>query len=338
MQTQTKKNTLQEVADFLRGLKKTAVTCHTVPDGDAIGSAVALVYLLRSLGAEAIFCHSEEVPNYLSWLIPNEPLFECPPDYDLLVTDTSRSDRIGVLHEGVHPILLNLDHHEDNPLYGEFNLVDGSAAASAQIVAALYKELGVPLEEKAAEAIYTGVSTDTGGFRFRNVSPAAHELVADLLRAGVVPAEVNDRINRTGTIEQLNIVGASMANAERFGEALVSVVDREDYERTGASELDSKEAIDRLRNVAGVDVVAHLREVEGGTKASLRSESVDVGEIARLFGGGGHRLAAGYTSTKPPREARKELLSVLNGVVYLAESGAGDTRGADILTSPDLLS
>jgi bifunctional oligoribonuclease and PAP phosphatase NrnA len=324
MQAQTKNNTVQEVADFLRGLEKVAVTTHTVPDGDAIGSAVALVYLVRSLGArEAVFCHAEEVPNYLAWLVPNEPLFECPPGYDLLVTDTSRSDRVGVVHEGVQLIRLNLDHHEDNPLYGEFNLVDGSAAASAQIVAALYEELGVPLEKKAAEAIYTGVSTDTGGFRFRNVSPAAHELVADLLRAGVVPAEVNDRINRTGTIEQLNIVGASMANADRFGEALISVVDRGDYERTGTGELDSKEAIDRLRNVAGVEVVAHLREVEGGTKASLRSESVDVGEIARLFGGGGHRLAAGYTASKPPREAREDLLSVLKGVVDLGDDTGG---------------
>jgi phosphoesterase RecJ-like protein len=314
VQAQTKNNVVQEVTDFLKGLEKAAVTTHTVPDGDAIGSAVALVYLLRSLGAkDALFCHAEEVPNYLAWLVPNKPLFECPLGYDLLVTDTSRSD----------PIRLNLDHHEDNPLYGEFNLVDGSAAASAQIVAALYKELDVPLEKKAAEAIYTGVSTDTGGFRFRNVSPAAHELVADLLRAGVVPAEVNDRINRTGTIEQLNIVGASMANAERFGEALISVVDREDYERTGAGELDSKEAIDRLRNVAGVEVVAHLREVEGGTKASLRSEGVDVGELARLFGGGGHRLAAGYTASKPPREAREDLLSVLKGVVDLGDGAGG---------------
>jgi bifunctional oligoribonuclease and PAP phosphatase NrnA len=322
----TKNNTFQEVADFLRSLDKAVVTTHTVPDGDAIGSAVALVYLLRSLSADAVFCHAEEVPNYLGWLVPNEPHFECPPEHDLLVTDTSRSDRVGVVHEGVHPIRLNLDHHEDNPLYGEFNLVDGSAAASAQIVAALYEELGVPMEQGAAEAIYVGVSTDTGGFRFRNVSPAAHELVAELLRAGVVPAEVNDRINRTGTMEQLNIVGASMANADRYGEALISVVDRDDYERTGATELDSKEAIDRLRNVAGVEVVAHLREVEGGTKASLRSESVDVGEIARLFGGGGHRLAAGYTATKKsPREAREDLLAVLKGVVDLGDDigGAG---------------
>jgi phosphoesterase RecJ-like protein len=313
------------VADFLKGLTKAAVTTHTGADGDAIGSAVALVYLVRSLGGEAVFCHAEPVPNYLEWLLPNEPLAECPPDHDLLVVDTSRADRVGVAHEGLHPIRLNLDHHEDNPLYGEFNLVDAKAAASAQIIARLYEELGVPLEKRTAEAIYTGVSTDTGGFRFRNVSPEAHELVADLLRVGVVPAEVNDRINRTGTVQQLNIVGISMANADRYGEAIVSVVDKYDYERTGATELDSKESIDRLRSVAGVEVVAHLREIEGGTKASLRSESVDVGEIARHFGGGGHRLAAGYTTLKPPREAREELLAALNGIVNLGDGigGAG---------------
>jgi bifunctional oligoribonuclease and PAP phosphatase NrnA len=318
-------NTAREVADFLRSLDKVAVTTHVGADGDAIGSAAALVYLVRSLGAEARFCHTEEVPNYLRWLLPDEPLVECPPDHHLLVVDTSRPDRIGVPHEGVHPVRLNLDHHEDNPFYGELNIVDHEVAASAQIVASLYAELGVPLDVRSAEAIYAGLSTDTGGFRFRNVSPESHELVADLLRAGVVPAEVDDRINRTGTVEQLNIVGVSMANAERYGEALISVVDEDDYERTGATELDSKESIDHLRTVAGVEVVGHLRQIEGGTKASLRSESVDVGTIARAFGGGGHRLAAGYTTLgKNPQEAKEELLAALEGVVDL---GGGDPDG-----------
>lgn len=317
VQTKTN-NTVREVAGFLKTLDKAAVTTHTGVDGDAIGSAVALVYLLRSLGAEAVFCHREPVPNYLRWLVPDEPLTECPADHDLLVTDTSRADRVGVDHGEEKAVRLNLDHHADNPLYGEYNIVDGKAAASAQIVAKLFEELGVPLEKRHAEAIYVGVSTDTGGFRFRNVSPEAHELVADLLRAGVVPAEVDHRINRTGTVEQLKIVGVSLANAERHGEALVSTVSDADYRRTGASELDSKESIDRLRTVAGVEVVAHLREIEGGTKASLRSESVDVGEVARRFGGGGHRLAAGYTTHgKNPEEAKEELLGILDGVVNL---------------------
>ena len=321
-------NTTREIADLLKGLERVAVTTHVGADGDAIGSSAALVRLMRSLGAEAVFCHREPVPNYLRWLVPGEAMTELPPNHDLLVVDTSRADRVGVDHEG-SPVRLNLDHHADNPLYGEHNLVDGTAAASAQIVASLYKECGVPLEKDSATAIYTGVSTDTGGFRFRNVSPAAHELVADLLRAGVVPAEVDDRINRTGTVPQLKIVGASLANTERYGGALISTVDNDDYERTGASELDSKESIDRLRTVAGVEVVAHLREVEGGTKGSLRSESVDVSEVAHRFGGGGHRLAAGFTIRgKRPDEAKADLLDALQGVVDLGEGSDKNGEGA----------
>lgn len=309
---------MREVADFLKTLDRVAITTHVGADGDAMGASAALLRLMRALGAEAVFCHAEEVPNYLRWLLPDGSLRELPPGHGLLVVDTSRADRSGV------PIpeagaRLNLDHHEDNPLYAEFNLVDARAAASAELVAGLYAELEVPLDRAAAEAIYTGLRTDTGGFRFRNISPEVHEMVAGLLRAGVVPAEVDARINRTGTIQQLKIVGVSLANAVRYGEVIVSTVENTDYERSGATELDSKEAIDHLRTVAGVDVVAHLREVPQGTKGSLRSETVDVGEIARTFGGGGHRLAAGYTTPRRPKEAKEELLGVLRGVVDLGD-------------------
>jgi phosphoesterase RecJ-like protein len=272
MTTRTKNNTTREVAEFLKTLDRVAVTTHVGADGDAIGASAALVRLMRSLGAAAIFCHAEEVPNYLRWLLPDEAFRELPEGHDLLVVDTSRADRTGVPIPGAGA-RLNLDHHEDNPLYAEFNLVNPRAAASAEIVADLYAELGVPIDKEAAEALYAGIRTDTGDFRFRNISPRAHEMVADLLRAGVVPAEVHERINRRGSVEQLNIVGISLANARRYGEVLVSTVDNSDYARTGATELDSKEAIDQLRSVEGIDVVAHLREVPEGTKGSLRSET-----------------------------------------------------------------
>ena len=319
MTTRTKNNSVQEVAEFLKTLERVAVTTHVGADGDAIGASAALVRLMRALGAAAVFCHAEEVPSYLRWMLPEEIFTELPEGHDLLVVDTSRPDRAGVPvpEAGAR---LNLDHHEDNPFYGEYNLVNPRAAASAEIVADLYVELGVPMDKEAAEAIYAGIRTDTGDFRFRNISPRAHELVAELLRAGVVPAEVHERINRRGSLEQLRIVGVSLANAERYGEVLISTVDNADYARTGAGELDSKEAIDQLRSVAGIDVVAHLREVPEGTKGSLRSERFDVGEIARLFGGGGHKLAAGYTRRgMRPDEAKQELLGVLDGRVDLGD-------------------
>src|ERR671917_29890 len=269
MSTRTRNNTTREVAEFLKTLDRVAVTTHVGADGDAIGASAALVRLMRALGAAAIFCHAEEVPNYLWWLLAGEAFRELPPDHDLLVVDASRSDRTGVPipESGAR---LNLDHHEDNPLYGEFNLVNPQAAASA---------------------------------------------------GSVAEAEVHERINRRGTVEQLNIVGVSLANARRYGEVLISTVDNDDYARTGATELDSKESIDQLRSVEGIDMVAHLREVPQGTKGSLRSETIDVGEIARTFGGGGHKLAAGYTREgMRPEEAKTELLGVLkNTSVNLGE-------------------
>src|SRR5918911_1647008 len=149
MTTRTRSNTTREVAEFLRTLERVAVTTHVGADGDAIGASAALVRLMYALGAAAVFCHAEEVPNYLRWLLPEGPFRELPPDTDLLVVDTSRSDRTGVPvpQTGAR---LNLDHHEDNPLYAEFNLVNPRAAASAEIVADLYAELDIPLDKQAA--------------------------------------------------------------------------------------------------------------------------------------------------------------------------------------------
>jgi len=313
----TESNTIEEAARFLESCSRVAITTHTGVDGDAVGSSVALFYLMKQLGAEVTLSHSEEVPRYLRWLLPEAPSPKLPEGYDLLVVDTSRPDRVGVSHEKAE---FNLDHHEDNPLYGtEVNVVDSKAAASAELVARLYEELGIPLEEAAAEAIYAGLLTDTGGFRFRNISPQVHRLVARLLEDGVVPAEIDRRLSQSYTVAQLNIAGISMANAVCHGQVLVSVVDGSDYERAGATELDSKEAIDHLRSVAGIEVVAHLRQVPEGTKGSLRSESVDVGAVARSFGGGGHRLAAGFTLNLPPDEAKEKLLGVLSSVARVEE-------------------
>ena len=116
MKTRTRNNTVGEIAEFLKTLDRVAVTTHVGADGDAIGASAALVRLMHKLGAEAVFCHSEAVQGYLGWLLPDEPLTGLPPGHDLLVADTSRADRTGVPvpEAGAR---LNVDHHEDNPLY-----------------------------------------------------------------------------------------------------------------------------------------------------------------------------------------------------------------------------
>ena len=152
MTTRTKNNTLAEIAEFLKTLDRVAVTTHVGSDGDAIGASAALVRLMRRLGATAVFCHAEGAPEYLDWLLPDEPLYELPPDHDLLVGDTSRAYRTGVPVPAAGDIL-NIDHHEDNPLYAEYNLVSPRAAATAEIVADIYAELEVPIDRPTAEAL-----------------------------------------------------------------------------------------------------------------------------------------------------------------------------------------
>src|SRR4028118_1026962 len=130
MTTQMTSNSTREIVDFLKTLDRVAVTTHVGADGDAIGASAALLRLMRNLGAEAVFCHAEPVPEYLAWLLPDDALQEIPAGYDVLVVDTSRADRAGV------PIpewgaQLNLDHHEDNPFYAELNLVDAGGAEGA---------------------------------------------------------------------------------------------------------------------------------------------------------------------------------------------------------------
>src|ERR671917_1893827 len=181
MTTQTGNNTLQEISDYLKTLDRVAVTTHVGSDGDAIGASAALVRLMHALGAEAVFCHAEGVPGYLRWLLPEEPLTELPEGYDLLVVDTSRADRTGVPipERGAR---LNLDHHEDNPFYAEYNFVDARAAATAEVVSRLYRELGVEIDREVAQAIYVGVKTDTGGVNFPHISPPGPQLIAPLFR------------------------------------------------------------------------------------------------------------------------------------------------------------
>ena len=216
---------------------------------------------------------------------------------------------------------LTLDYYDDNPPYRKINFAGAQCATNAQNIAAKYDELEVSYNKKAAEAIYGREPTYTGGFLFRNVVPEAHELVAELFRVGVVPDEVDDRSKHIGIVEQLSIDGIALANAE----AVIPIVDDCDSECTDATELESKEAIDCLRPVASLEVVAHLREIEGTTKAPLCSESVDIGAGAHPFGGVGHLLTWGCTTSKAPPAGKDELLRVMEDVKDLSETTVGGT-------------
>jgi phosphoesterase RecJ-like protein len=301
----TRKQVLREIR---RG-QRFAVVTHENVDGDALGSLVAMHAVLRALGKDSVaVIAADEFP------LPPEYRFfaldalrtEAPEDIGsrtAIFLDCGNLDRnpLAALREA-EP-LLNIDHHHDNTRFGTVNHVVDEASCTAEIVWDLMQGLGVALTPTIAEALYVGLVTDTGRFSYENTTPRAHLMAAQLIEAGVDPASLYRGIYEGVPFAKLELLGRALSSTRRFddGTLTIAVLSGEDFEATGAEDSYSEGIVDHLRAVGGTKVAALIREVRGGrgaVKVSLRAsdDEVDVSAIARTFGGGGHRRAAGFSS------------------------------------------
>jgi phosphoesterase RecJ-like protein len=220
--------------------------------------------------------------------------------------------------DGLH--ILNIDHHHDNTRFGTVNLVVPRASCTAEIVYGLAKDLGAEITPPIADALYTGLVTDTGKFMYENTTPEAHRMAAELIEAGVSPHQVHRRLYEDLPFRRLQLLQRALASVERHDEGSITVAHlvKDDFEATGALEQDSEGVVDHMRGVEGTAVAVLVRELlaaerDGMRKVSLRATDgrVDVSRIAREFGGGGHPQAAGFSTPL----AYGELLERLRGLV-----------------------
>lgn len=303
------------VVEELRSADKLLLTTHENPDGDALGSLLGMHRVLRALGKDVVMYLSPKefpLPSEYRHLDFTGILGEPPADVDervIVFLDCGNIDRMPVafLRDGGRHIV-NVDHHHDNTRFGAFNLVDPVASSTAEIVYRLARALGVEITAEIAEPLYTGIVTDTGRFMYENATPSAHRVAADLIEAGVEPYEVYRKVYENVPLARLRLLERAIANLERFDDGLLTVsrLTRADFERAGAGEADSEGIVEKLRAVEGTAVAALVREQltdgrRGQYKVSLRAATrdVDVSEIARALGGGGHRQAAGFTTDLP---------------------------------------
>ena len=302
---------LAAAVDELRSHERFLLTTHENPDGDALGSLLALQGILTQLGKDSVMYLAEkEFPLPVEYrFLPLEEVFHEPPadivDRVLVFLDCGNIDRTpeGFLRsDDAH--VVNIDHHHDNTRFGTVNLVDTRASSTAEIVYELARELGVDITPEIASALYVGLVTDTGRFSYENTNPDTHRLAAELIEAGVDVADTYRRLYERVPIEKLKLVSRALERIERVedcGLALTYLSDA-DYAETGSSELLSEGIIDFVRSLEGarVAVVVRDRGEEAGSarKVSLRSTDgdIDVSEIARRYGGGGHRRAAGFST------------------------------------------
>ena len=302
------------VIDELRAADKVVVLSHEHPDGDALGSLVAMQELLTTLGKDSLmFIDPGDFPLPEEYaFLPLPSLIDSPPaDVDertLVFLDCGNLERTPAAafqRDGAH--IINIDHHHDNTRFGTINYVVPEASSTAEIVWDLMHALGVEPTPTIAEALYVGLITDTGRFMYENTSPRAHQMAGELIEAGVNVNRIYHRVYEDVPYGKLALLARGLNKIERYddGRLALTTLSANDFIDAGAEQGDSEGVVDHLRALRGTAVAALVRERlnNGGGpaqhKVSLRAsdDRIDVSRIARLQGGGGHRQAAGFETS-----------------------------------------
>lgn len=324
---------LDEAAKALSGLDRVAIGCHLAPDGDALGSVLGLALGLESLGTSSHVGWGDE-----RWLIPGQYTFL--PALDRIGTpdaftaaevgiavDCATAERLGVIRDRVldADVVVNIDHHVSNTRFGTIDVVDTEAPSSSELVLHLLLRMGAEITPDIATLLYTGLFTDTGQFSYATATPRAHAAAALLIEAGVVVEKVSQAVFESQPFGYLKVLGRALERCRLLESPplVISYLTQEDLQTLGVELEDTEEVINVLRSTGNADVSAILKQLPSKHwKGSLRSKGAyDVSAIAQDFGGGGHRLAAGFTSTLE-LEATIERIHTL-----LREAGDGTGEG-----------
>lgn len=304
---------IERAAEAIALAPTLALACHQMPDGDALGSMLALAILATEQGKEVIASWPEPflvAPHYT--FLPGLDLVTKPIDYpdapDLMVTfDCGSLGRLGELALPAKAArdLVVIDHHVSNDGYGTINVIDPDAAASAVVVRRLLALLGWPLNRDAAECLYTGLVCDTGRFQYDNTTPGVFRLAEELSSFGLPIANMTRQLFEQHRLAYMKLAAAAIERAEYDADRrfVATWVTAEDFARHGVEIEETEGLIDLIRRTSEADISCVLKETPAGTRVSLRAVSdFDVSEVAVGFGGGGHRGAAGFTSDRPVGE------------------------------------
>lgn len=313
---------IQEFTEALEALdgKKVAVLGHLRPDGDCIGSQVAMARILRSRGIDAVCYNQHEVPSACRAFVGDTPFYLADDGVEedrLAITmDCADRKRIGETLQNAYPsVFLNVDHHISNQAYGEHNIIVGNSSATGEILAGLVLDAGIEIDPITAQALYIGIATDTGQFRFSSTTKNTFEICCHLMEAGADPATAAMELYEKESPAKLALMQRFLASFRFFcdGRACVGVVDTEAWEETGANKEDTEGLVDYARSIEGVEIGVLLEEHEGTMKGSFRAKDprqrVDI--LAKQFNGGGHACAAGFNPESTIEEFYPKLVEAL---------------------------
>ncbi len=311
---------LREVSNAIREARSVALACHVNPDGDALGSMLALGIAIkrRSPSKEVVVLSADGVPEIYCFL-PGASLIRRNTelrDFDLAIAlDSGDLSRIG---QSLVPVFntakkqIDIDHHVGEGAFGDIRLLDSTAAATAEIVFELLQTLGTPIDADIATCLLTGVITDTGSFRFMNVTPRTLRTSAILIEAGASPSAISERVFDNRTFGATRLMGNTLSSlsSSEDGRIVWAHITAQDFALSQATDEDTEGFINYVRAVRGAEVAILFRETSPQSiRISLRStQNVNVAQIAAQFGGGGHRMAAGCSYNGPLAEAEAAIV------------------------------
>lgn len=321
--------TLEQIADVIDDYDNFLLFTHENMDGDALGSAAALVMSLRELGKKAYIVSDEVVPRIIEFIICGtiisldkaRVLLDEWEEYLAIAVDFAEKTRTrdGEYFFTNAKETMCLDHHvTSRPIY-DFNHIDSKASATAEIVYELITENDLPINEDIATGLYAGILTDTGRFQYANTTAKTHKIAAALIEMGVDFVDVYKQIYQSITPEKLNIEKLVIETMELFagGKAIIASLSLDMLKETNAKEEDADSLNEKMRSIIGVEVTAFVKEREDGTvKVSMRSKDYfDVADFSNKYGGGGHVRAAGFTSNESVEEVVANLKNVLSSAL-----------------------
>jgi phosphoesterase RecJ-like protein len=320
-------------ATALRHADSVVVCGHVRPDGDAIGSVLAATLALRKAGIAAVPTLADEDPAPATYaFLPGFALFTPASELEtpaaFLALDAPTLERLGLAAQlaAAATTLVVMDHHPEAMPFGHVNILDSSAASTGELVWRLAATLEIAPTPEVALCCYVALMTDTGRFQYSNTSPEAFRDAAEMLEAGVDPAEASRLVYESRSASSIALEGRALSRITlaNDGHVAFSWVDDEDFTETGAQNGDAERLIDSVRSLGRIDV-AMLFSLRGDeVRVNLRAKTgFDVGGVARTFGGGGHRAASGFTVQAPMEDLLPKLLPLLPG-----SDGAPEPRSA----------
>jgi phosphoesterase RecJ-like protein len=309
----------------MKGLKKAiekilksqtiCIACHKNPDGDAIGSLIALGEGLTKLGKQVFLLSPDGVPSHLSFIANSSSIATHPPSFplDLLVlVDAESPKRLGEIPTPKSKNLLIIDHHPPSP-DNSLKIVDEKASSTAELIYEILKKISIQPNSLIIEAILVGILSDTGGLRFPNTTPKTLKIVAQLMKIGGNLSDTYGKLYEERGEGYIKVLGEVLLRAKLLfkGKVILSYIKASDPERYKIEEKDLEGIVDHLRILKGWEIILLLREMEEGVKVSIRSRFLDASKFAKIFGGGGHKEAAGCDLPLPLDKAEKKLLEEL---------------------------